>query len=335
MTPTASAPWLVADIGGTNARFGLVTAPGGAPSHVEVLRCAHYPDLVDAVEAYLAKEKGVGRPTAACVAVAGPVGGDTFRLTNAAWNFSVSAARRALGLEHLSLVNDFGALALSLPHLGGADLVPIGKAGRVPGLPMAVVGPGTGLGVSALIPQQGRWFPLATEGGHVTLPAETPLELEVAALLRRMLGQFSAETVLCGGGLVHLYRALCAVHDVDALDLSPAEVCARGHLSLDAVCVEVLRVFCALLGSFVGNVALTLGARGGVMLGGGILPRIADLLEKSDFRARFEDKSLMAGYLSAISTELIVAQYPALLGASAWLTQAHQPTTSLTERVLA
>lgn len=331
--PTVETPWLVADIGGTNARFGLVTAPGGQAGQVRVQRCADHPDLAAAVENYLAGVGGVGRPSRACVAVAGPVAGDTFRLTNASWSFSVSATRRALGLEQLGLVNDFSALALALPLLREDELLRIGAAAADPGLPMAVVGPGTGLGVAGLIPHGGGWVPLATEGGHVTLPAETPLEVEVAAVLRRGHGHVSAETVLCGRGLTLLHKALCQVHGIASAELTPAEVCARGHLGGDPLCGQVLRLFCALLGSFAGNAALTLGARGGVMLGGGILPRFPDVLVGSDFRARFEDKGLMSGYLSAVSTQLITAEFPALAGATAWLAQ-HQPHTT-TERVSA
>ncbi|MGH3951130.1 MAG: glucokinase [Pseudonocardiaceae bacterium] len=246
--PSPEQPWLVADIGGTNARFGLVTEPGGEPHRMKILRCGYHPDLVSAIESYVDYLADSPRPHAACVAVAGPVDGDRFRLTNAEWDFSVAESRRRLGFARLDLINDFTALALALPHLPAQALRPIGALARVPGKPIAVIGPGT---------------------------------------------RVSAEYLLSGPGLARLHQGLSIVHGVDAQPLAPEQVGERGRHGTDPVCAEALQMFCALLGAFAGNVALTFGARGGVVLGGGIL--------------------------SAIATELIVAPTPALLGASAWL----------------
>lgn len=317
--PSATEPWLVADIGGTNARFGLVAAPRREPERVRVLRCGLYPSLVSALAAYL-HEVGE-RPRVACVAVAGPVAGDRFRLTNGHWDFSVFESKQALGLDHLELINDFTALAMALPKLPTTAFRPIGTARRERGKTVAVIGPGTGLGVAGLVPSARRWIPIPGEGGHVTIPVETDLEAQVARVLRSAHAALCAETVLSGPGLVRLYRTLCIVHGRRPDPLSPEQVCELGRQDEEDTCTETLRVFCALLGSFAGNVALTLGARGGVVLGGGILPALADVLANSDFRRRFEGKPTMAPYLSAIATELIVAPTPALLGASAWLAQ--------------
>jgi glucokinase len=319
-TPTPERPWLVADVGGTNARFGLVDQPDGEPSRVRILAGADHRDLAAAVSAYLALDGHGARPSAACVAVAGPVTGDRFRLTNAAWEFSVDDTRHRLGLEFLHLINDFEALALSLPRLTDDDVRPIGgPVARVPGQPMAVLGPGTGLGVAGLLPVADRWAPVVGEGGHVDLPAVDDREIEVARMLRAEQGVVTAECVLSGGGLVRLYRCLARLHGVAADASTAADISSRRE---DPLCAETLRMFCALLGAFAGNVALTLGARGGVFLGGGILSRIPDVLESSDFRPRFEAKFRMADYVKAIATLLVVAPTPALLGAAAWLEQA-------------
>ncbi|MER6951504.1 glucokinase [Nonomuraea sp. NPDC000554] len=307
-------PWLVADIGGTNARFGLVTSPGARPSHVAVLAGADHPSLPEAVAAYLAELAGGVRPGAACLAVAGPVEGERYRLTNSAWAGSV----RELDVPFAALLNDFEALAVSLPHLGGDDLVSLGGPDPSYGV-KAVLGPGTGLGVGGLVPSGEGWTPIPGEGGHVTVPVQDERELELVRALRAQgLGHVVAEHVLSGPGLARLHRALAAVNGVSAPVLSASDIVARVD---DSLCAETVEVFCGMLGSFAGNVALTLGARGGVYLGGGVLPRIVDRVRASDFRARFTANPDMSGYLAAIATTLIVAPQPALTGAAAWLAQ--------------
>lgn len=322
LAPDRHAPWLVADIGGTNARFGLVTEPGGAPHRVKVLRSAYHQDLACAVRAYLDHVADVPRPRAACVAVAAPVLADRVTLTNVAWEFSIAETRRELGFDRLELVNDFTALAMAVPSLPAESLLPIGGGTRMPGATVAVIGPGTGLGVAGLVPGWGGGTPVSGEGGHVTIPAETEREAAVAALLRQRHGTASAESVLSGPGLVRLHQCLATLRGVEAADLSPEQICARGRHATDPTCAETVRMFCGLLGAFAGNVALTLGARGGVLLGGGILPSLADVLATTDFRRRFEGKPPMTGYLSPIATTLITTGTPALLGAAAWLSRA-------------
>ncbi|MEV0387128.1 glucokinase [Nonomuraea sp. NPDC050643] len=307
-------PWLVADIGGTNARFGLVTSLGARPSNVAVLAGADYATLPEAVAAYLAEHAGGARPGAACLALAGPIDGDRYRLTNSAWAGSV----RDLDVPYARLLNDFEALAVSLPHLEGDDLVSLG--GPPPGHGVkAVLGPGTGLGVGGLVPAEHGWTPVPGEGGHVTIPVVEPREFEVVRALREQgLPHVVAEHVLSGPGLVRLHRALALVNGVTAPDLTASDIVARMD---DSLCAETIEVFCGLLGNFAGDVALTLGARGGVYLGGGVLPRIVERVRTSDFRTRFEANPDMATYLAAIGTALIVAPQPALTGAAAWLSQ--------------
>ncbi|MFI6732319.1 glucokinase [Nonomuraea sp. NPDC050451] len=307
-------PWLVADIGGTNARFGLVTSLGARPVNVAVLAGADYETLPEAVAAYLAQHAGGVRPGAACLAVAGPIDGDRYRLTNSAWAGSV----RDLDVPYAVLLNDFEALAVSLPHLEGEDLVSLG--GPEPGHGVkAVLGPGTGLGVGGLVPAEHGWTPIPGEGGHVTVPVVDRRELEIVQALRSQgLPHVVAEHVLSGPGLVRLHRALAQVNGVAAPDLTASDIVARLD---DSLCAETVEVFCGMLGSFAGNVALTLGARGGVYLGGGVLPRIVERVRTSSFRTRFTANPDMAHYLEAIGTALIVAPQPALTGAAAWLAQ--------------
>ncbi|MBG0817711.1 glucokinase [Planomonospora sp. ID82291] len=309
-----SHPWLVADIGGTNARFGLVTAPGGRPESVAVLAGKDHDGLPEAVAAYLADHAGGVRPGAACLAIAGPVEGDRYRLTNAGWSGSV----RDLGIPHVELLNDFEALAASLPHLAGDDLVSLGGPEPSQGV-KAVLGPGTGLGVAGLVPVAEGWMPLPGEGGHVTVPVLDERDREIVrALHSEGARHVVAEHLLSGPGLTRLHHALALVHGVDAPRLAPADIVDRAD---DPLCAETVEVFCGLLGTFAGNVALTLGARGGVYLGGGVLPRIVDRVLTGDFRRRFEATPTLGDYLSAIATTLIVAPQPALTGAAAWLAQ--------------
>ncbi|MBB5430634.1 glucokinase [Nocardiopsis composta] len=322
--PSAERPWLVGDIGGTNARFGLVREAGARPVHVGKVPSALHDGLASAARAYLAGLPERVRPSAACVAVAGPVLGDRIKLTNVGWDFSVEQDRTGLGLDRLEVVNDFAALAQSLPALGEEDLLPLGGGSVDPAHPMAVLGPGTGLGVAGLVPlPSGGWLPLPGEGGHVDAPAVEDLEAEVVRVITAERGRVSAEALLSGPGLPRLHRALGEILGTRAPDLTPGEITAAGTDpdGSDSLARETLEVFGALLGGFAGNVALTLGATGGVFLGGGVLPRIPGVLRDGRFRMRFEAKGRMTDYLKNIATVLITADNPALLGTAARLDQ--------------
>ncbi|GGM61914.1 hypothetical protein GCM10010106_04930 [Thermopolyspora flexuosa] len=313
--PTEESPWLVADIGGTNARFGLVRRPGGPPEAVAVLPGAEYDGLPDAVAAYLELYGGGVRPGAACLAIAGPVDGDRYRLTNAGWHGSV----RDLGIPHAFLLNDFEALAFSLPFLAGDDLTPLGGPPPTARMVKAVLGPGTGLGVAGLVPAGDGWVPVPGEGGHVSPPVVTELEIAVVRALRADgMPYVDAEHLISGPGLTRLHRGLALVNGVTTESPHASEIVARTD---DPLCAQTVEVFCGMLGTFAGNVALTFGARGGVYLGGGVLPRIADRLRASDFRRRFEANPVLSDFLAGIATCLIVAEQPALAGAAAWLAQ--------------
>lgn len=314
-------PALIADIGGTNARFALVGADGEFVG-TRVLACADYSGLAEAVRAYLDLECPDPAPDRAAIAVASPVVGDRVSMTNRDWSFSIAELQGALGLGQLRVVNDFTAQALALPRLGDDEMHQIGGGTVIAGAPIAILGPGTGLGVSGLVEaSSGSWIPLATEGGHATLAPADARERAVVGALEARFGHVSIERAVSGPGLGNLARAIAEVdgHDHDAL--KPDEITARALASNDPVAVEALSMFCAMLGGAAGNLALTLGARGGVYIGGGIVRRLGDFLDASPFRARFEDKGRFRDYLSAIPTSVIIAETPALHGLAAYLEQ--------------
>lgn len=305
---------LIADIGGTNARFAIVE-PTGAVRDVRVLSGADFDGLADAYAAYVDGLGADERPTRAAIAVASPVAGDRVEMTNLAWSFSTDETRRALGLERLEVLNDFTAIALAVPWLGADDLVRVGGGEPAEGAAKAILGAGTGLGVSGLVPANGDWTPLVTEGGHATLPAATDREAAVIAFLRREFGHVSAERALSGPGLVNLYRAIGAIEgrDVDA-GIEPADVTERGLAGSCGTSAEALAMFADMLGTVAGNVALTLGALGGVYVAGGIVPRFAERFAESGFRRRFEDKGRFRAYLAPVPVYVVTEALPAFVG---------------------
>ncbi len=319
-------PWLVADIGGTNARFGWVTGAGGAVEHVRKLSVPQHAGPAEAVRTYLSELAGTlgsafQAPRRGAFAVASSVAGDRVALTNSHWDFSTAGVRAELGLDDLVVMNDFEALALSLPHLQASQL----RCHAAPPQPhgtMCVIGPGTGLGVAGITETAQGWVALPGEGGHATLAALDDFEAALLAHVRRRYDHVSAERLLSGIGLPVLHDAVAAVSGAPAgAPLSAEEIVARGLSGQDACCRQTLETFCALLGSFAGNVALTLGARGGVYIGGGIVPRLGDLFFASDFRARFEAKGRFSSYLQPIPTALITDTLVALTGAAAAIRQ--------------
>lgn len=313
-------PWLVADIGGTNARFGWVDGDGSQVQHVRKLPTAGHPQPADAVQAYL---RGVAQtlgsdfrpPVRAAFAVATAVAGDEVAFTNSHWRFSRSALRAELGLQALLVLNDFEALALSLPRLGPDQLRAHGDLPQPRGT-MAVIGPGTGLGVGGVTQTAHGWVALPGEGGHATLAAGDDFESALLQHARSEFAHVSAERLLSGIGLPVLHRSVAAVLGAPAEDLSAEVIVERGLAGADAVCARTLDAFCALLGSFSGSVALTLGARGGVYIGGGIVPRLGDYFFNSRFRACFEAKGRFRDYLQGIPTALITDTLAALSGAA-------------------
>jgi glucokinase len=310
---------LLADIGGTNARFAL-QAPGGGFADIEVLACRDYDHVRDAIAAYLARAAARGLPADgirhAALAIANPVEGDVVSMTNHHWRFSIAGLREACGFGTLLVVNDFAALAQALPHLDAAGRERIGgtDATAVEGRPIGLVGPGTGLGVSGIVPAGGgRWIALAGEGGHASFAPVTRAEMRILDALWEEHGHVSAERLLSGPGLEAIHRVLAGV------PLPAAAITARALDGSCAACRATVDAFCAILGSVAGNVALTLGATGGMYIGGGIVPRLGPLFHASAFRARFEGKGRLQAYLARIPTYLVTEPYPALRGVAALL----------------
>jgi glucokinase len=312
-------PRLLGDIGGTNARFGWQAVAGAPITQVQVLPCLEHPTLLDAIRAYLAQQ-GLPVPPCAALGIANPVTGDAVRMTNHAWAFTISGLRESLGLQRLLFVNDFTALALSLTTLSPDMRRQVGGGEPVADAAIGLIGPGTGLGVSGLVPVDGgqRWWPIAGEGGHVTLSARTEREFRVIQALQARYGHVSAERVLSGAGLVDLYHALLAIEGKAGIEIvSPAQVLERASEHPTSAANEALDLFCGFLGSMAGDLALTLGARGGVYVGGGIVPRLGARFAASPFRSRFEDKGRFQAYLQAIPVWVIDSPVsPALQGAA-------------------
>ena len=327
-------PWLLADIGGTNARFGWLAAGSNEVAHVVTLAGADFKGPVAAAQAYLAglaaqQGSSYQPPRAAAFAVATAVGADLVAFTNSGWSFSRQETRDALALDALILLNDFEALALSLPRLQAHQLRAIGGPPRLdvadglrPGA-LAVIGPGTGLGVAGIVPTPHGWVAVPGEGGHVSLSPADEFERELLAAVWRDHAHVSAERLLSGIGLPVLHKGVAAVlgQPWAGPALSAGDIVERGLSRQDAVCERTVDSFCALLGGFAGNVALVLGARGGVFIGGGIVPRLGERFLQSQFRERFEAKGRFEDYLRAIPTALITDTLVALTGAAVALEQ--------------
>lgn len=313
-----SYPWLVADIGGTNARFGLVRTEGGPVEDIRGVRAADFPDPAAAARSYLDQIAAGGerlQPHRAAFALAAAIDTDPVKLTNSSWVISRASAAASLGVDQLLLLNDFEVLALALPHLVATDMTMLGSASFDRKLTMAVTGPGTGLGVGICVPARKRWIAVPSEGGHVTASAADDFESEVLELIRGDFPHVSAERVLSGIGLPLLHRAVSQVRGFAAEPLAAEEITRRA-LDGDSGCAATLETFCAMLGTFAGNLALTCGARGGVFIAGGIAQKLEQVLVRSRFRERFEAKGRYLAYQRGIATALITAPHSALVGAA-------------------
>jgi len=310
-------PRLLADVGGTHARFALA-ATDGTIGASQVLRCAEHASLEAAIRCYLAAQ---GQPPvdAAAIAIANPVDGDAIRMTNHHWAFSIEATRRALGFDSLLLLNDFTALALALPLLDARELLPIGGGTRRPDATIGLVGPGTGLGVSGLVRCGPRWQALASEGGHTSFAPVDDREAAILTVVRRDFPHVSSERLISGPGLVLIHDALRVLQGLPMQPITPAAIAAAAQSAECAICMATAQAFSGMLGSFAGSLALTLGAFGGVYLGGGVIAGLGSAFDREVFRRRFEAKGRFAGYLAGIATVQITAVHPALRGVAAVL----------------
>ena len=308
-------PRLLGDIGGTNARWAWQASAGAGLQDVSVQPCEASASIQESAANYLTAY-GHKNPVWAGIGIATAITGDEVRLTNSAWRFSISEFQKAMALERCLVINDFTALAMSLPALKTSDLRPLGGGAAVAGSTIALLGPGTGLGVSGLVPDAaGRYIALSGEGGHVTLSASDDTEANLLSILRKKFEHVSAERVLSGSGLVNMYQAVCALEGLPALNLVPADVTDAAIAGTDAQCVRAVHYFTRFLGNVAGNLALTLGSLGGVYIGGGVVPRLGAAFDAAVFRQSFESKGRYRAWLSALPVWVITASTPALVGA--------------------
>ncbi|WP_213994867.1 glucokinase [Arsukibacterium sp.] len=311
---------IVADIGGTNARFSRVNLTTLALDHVAVYPCATFASLADALQHYQQEQQLTALKHVA-IAIACPVTGDDVSMTNFHWHFSVSAMQRQLGLARLLVMNDFTAVAMCLPALTADDKVQIGQGSARHSQPMAVLGAGTGLGVAHLINVDNKFIPLPGEGGHIDWAAQTEQEWFIQQVLSKDYGHVSPERLLSGPGLEAIYRALALYRRLDVAPLAAGEI---GNLALSGkseLASATVAQFFASLGSVAGDLALTLSTFGGVYVAGGITPKLLPLMAASDFRTRFEAKGRFSAFNRQIATYIVTAPQPGLLGAAVYLKQ--------------
>lgn len=307
-------PRLLADIGGTYARFALEMGKGDF-QHVASLRCEDYPNFYAAMRAYLDGLPSLSIVHAA-VAIANPVDGDMVSMTNYHWQFSIEDMRQKLGFDTLLIVNDFTALAMALPRLGPNDVRQVGGGEARKQSVIGLLGPGSGLGVSGLIPAGDGWISLGSEGGHTSFAPRNEREIAILRYVWKHFEHVSFERLVSGPGLELIYRALADHAGEAALDLQAPEITQRALECVDRHCEDALDVFCALLGTAAANLAVTLGAMGGIYIGGGIVPRLGKYFETSSFRQRFEEKGRFSRYVAAIPTYVITAEHATFIGAS-------------------
>lgn len=306
---------LIADIGGTNARFALLNSNGSIQDEI-VLPAENFHDFVSAYKHYV-ELTGCGGVTEAAIAIANPINGKTIKMTNHKWEFTIEEVRNELQLDTLTFKNDFEALALSIPLLDRTECYQIGGSEIKPKSSIGVLGPGTGLGVSGLLYSGDEWTPFSGEGGHVSLSPTTQRECRILDYWWGKFEHVSGERLISGRGLQRILEALCFIEGVDIEHgLSPQDISQKALEKSDELCEEALDIFCGFLGVVAGNLALTLGAKGGIYIGGGIVPKLGNFFENSSFRESFDAKGRLHDYLKDIPVFVIKTKNPALLGIS-------------------
>jgi glucokinase len=311
-------PRLIADIGGTNARFSIEVKPYTYESTI-VMECNKYKTLASAVIEYLTSVNMIGKVHHAALALPAPEVDDTLFMVNSPWHGqSISKTKKETGLDSILFLNDFHALALAIPHIDPKNLIRIGGTDEPdPKKPKAIIGPGTGLGMATLIkhPTEG-YFSIPAEGGRSSFPPVNQEEVELWEFLHKRFNHVSVERFLSGPGLQLIYEATCEFKGIHIKIVpQPSEITELG-LKGDLVCKRTLEIFCRILGTVASNLAVMVNAFGGVYIGGGVVPRILDFFIASDFRARFEDKGRYRQYLNKMPVFVITDQFPAFLGAS-------------------
>jgi len=316
---TSTSMNLVTDLGGTNVRFALTDPQKpNMLCHFSRFDANIFSDLSDAINSYLSS-KGNPNIEAACIAIAGPTNESEYHLTNRNWHFNNDLIEKVTGANRVVVMNDFAALATAVPHLPPKHLVNLCDGNPKSGAPILVLGPGTGMGMAILIPVNEHWHVLATEGGSIGFSPSGALERDILQHLSKSLERVIIEDLLCGQGLELIYESLCAIRNISSAHLSAALITENARNKTDLTSVDTVNLFCSLMGEYAGDMALATGALGGVYLGGGIPPRIQQILQASDFCDRFKQKRKVAEFIKDIPAWVITAKDPTLLGASQFL----------------
>ncbi|WP_181701438.1 ROK family protein [Chthonobacter albigriseus] len=305
-------PVLFADIGGTNARFAILSDAHAELRHFPTVETRLFATVEDALEQSVIARTAV-RPRALIFAVAGPIQEERTPLTNCPWVVEPRALIERFDLDHVILFNDFEALALALPSLEPKDLIAVGGALPPDEGTKVVIGPGTGLGAAGLVHASHTWVPVPGEGGHIDLAPVSARDQAIWPAIERHGDRVSGETIVCGSGMLRLYRAIAITDGVEPTYASPAEITAAAEAG-DPRAVETLDLFAVHLGRVAGSLALTFLAHGGVYLAGGIAPRIAHVLHNGGFRRAFEDKWPHEVLMKSMATAIVVHERPALAG---------------------
>jgi glucokinase len=317
---------LIADIGGTNIRLAQANAQTDTNfTDMETYQCANFSSLTEVLALYIENKNLADCCINACLAIACPTDQDIISMTNLPWQFSQQAIIKTLNLNSLTMINDYTAIAMAIPLLNDKQKVKIGRGEVTVNKPIAVCGPGTGLGVAHLVPVsfngKTQWHSFSGEGGHVDFAAVDELEIKIFQYLQKIKARVSYEQLLSGYGLEQIYQAICVINGKSESQLSAAEISQKAVAVSCVLCQQALAQFCKVLGSFAGNLALTLNCQGGVYIAGGIVPRFIEFFEKSEFRARFENKGRLSHICVQTPTYVITEAQPGLLGAAALLLQ--------------
>lgn len=314
-------PILVADLGGTNARFALADLSGASMKirDSQRFRAEDFETIRDAADAYL--ESVQEKPAHACFAAAGPINNQEVDFTSSHWVLREGDIKGPLGLDHFLIVNDFYALAAGIAHLPQDAFIEVKPGAPIEDTPQLVIGPGTGLGQALIVPTQTGPKVVATEGGHVSFAPRSDLEFEIKKFIAREHPRVSVERLLSGRGLVNIHRALCAIEGAPRVSLQANEITNAAITGEYPIAVKAVDMFCTVLGRVTGDAVLSTGARGGVVLGGGILPKIKDKFLESDFALRFGEKGRMSSYVESVPVRMVIEDGAALYGAAAALAE--------------